>query len=78
MDHDSLEFTKLRLTERYDQATIEFRARSGQLIDLDKLHESQWATRLFYEDSACVPMLLVGAANDERVGHHRTDDRPVG
>ncbi len=41
-----MEFTKLRLTERYDQATIEFRARSGQLIDLDKLHESLWATRL--------------------------------
>ena len=46
VDHDSLDFTKLRLTQKYDQATIEFRARSGMLIDLDKLHESLWATRL--------------------------------
>ena len=46
VDHDSLEFTKLRLTERYDQATIEFRAWNGMLIDLDQLHESLWATRL--------------------------------
>ena len=46
VDHDSLEFTKLRLTEKYDQATIEFRAWSGMLIDLDQLHESLWATRL--------------------------------
>lgn len=46
VDHDSLEFTKLRLTEKYDQATIRFRAWSGMLIDLDQLHESLWATRL--------------------------------
>ncbi len=37
-----------------------------------------WAKRLFYEDSANVPMLLVGVAGDERVGHHRVDDRLVG
>ncbi len=37
-----------------------------------------WAKRLFYEDSANVPMLLVGTAGDEMVGHHRVDDRLVG
>ena len=37
-----------------------------------------WAKRLYYEDSANVPMLLVGTAGDERVGHHRVDDRLVG
>ena len=37
-----------------------------------------WAKRLFYEDSANVPMLLVGVAGDERVGHHRIDKRLVG
>jgi arylsulfatase len=30
-----------------------------------------------YEDSAKVPMILMGTANDARVGHHRTDDRLV-
>lgn len=37
-----------------------------------------WAKTLFYEGSANVPMILVGVADEERVGHHRTDDRLVG
>jgi arylsulfatase len=37
-----------------------------------------WAKRLFYENSANVPMLLMGVQDDERVGHHRVDDRLVG
>jgi arylsulfatase len=42
-----------------------------------------WAKRVFYENAANVPMVLVGAATDAhfgqgRVGHHRTDDRVVG
>ena len=37
-----------------------------------------WAKRLFYQDSANVPMLLVGIAGDERVGHHHIDERLVG
>lgn len=46
VDHDQLKFVKKRLTKKYDQGTIEFRARKGRLVDLDKLHESLWATRL--------------------------------
>lgn len=46
VDHDRLKFVKKRLTKKYDQGTIEFRARSGSLVDLMKLHESLWATRL--------------------------------
>ena len=46
VDEDSVEFKKLDKTERYDQGTFSFRARRGRLIDLDKLHESIWATRL--------------------------------
>lgn len=46
VDEDSVVFHKLQLTEKYDQGTITFRARKGKLIDLDKLHESIWATRL--------------------------------
>ncbi len=46
VDEDTVVFVKLQQKERYDQGTITFRARSGKLIDLDKLHESIWATRL--------------------------------
>jgi hypothetical protein len=46
VDEDSVIFTKLQQTERYDQGTIKFSARQDHLIDLDKLHESIWATRL--------------------------------
>jgi len=46
VDEDSVVFKRLRKTAKYDQATVTFRARSGKLIDLDKLHESIWATRL--------------------------------
>lgn len=37
-----------------------------------------WAKRLFYEQSANVPMLLSGIDGCERVGQHRTEDRLVG
>ncbi len=43
---DSVVLKKLSQQEKYDQGTITFRARKGRLIDLDKLHESIWATRL--------------------------------
>ena len=46
VDEDSVVFKKLHKTEKYDQGTITFCARKGKLIDLDKLHESIWATRL--------------------------------
>ena len=46
VDEDTVKFKKLQKTEKYDQGTITFRARKGQLIDLDKLHESIRATRL--------------------------------
>ena len=46
VDEDSVVFEKLQKTEKYDQGTVTFRARKGKLIDLDRLHESIWATRL--------------------------------
>jgi len=46
VDEDSVVFKKLDKTAKYDQGTVTFRARKGALIDLDKLHESIWATRL--------------------------------
>jgi len=46
VDEDSVVFEKHQKTKRYDQGTVTFGARKGKLIDLDKLHESIWATRL--------------------------------
>ena len=44
--HDSVVFKRLDQTQSYDQGLVVFRARKGALVDLDKLHESIWATRL--------------------------------
>lgn len=44
--HESVVFKRLDKTKSYDQGLIIFRARKGALVDLDKLHESVWATRL--------------------------------
>lgn len=46
VDEDVLEFKKFRISKKYDQGTIKFRARKGSLVDLRKMHESLWATRL--------------------------------
>lgn len=46
VDEDSVVFKKLQLSQKYDQGTFTFSARKGELIDLEKLHESLWATRL--------------------------------
>ena len=46
VDEDTVRFKKLDQTKDYDQGVVTFRARRGRLIDLDKLHESIWATRL--------------------------------
>jgi arylsulfatase len=37
-----------------------------------------WAKRTFYEQSAQIPMILMGVAGDQRVGVRRTDERLVG
>ena len=41
-------------------------------------NHNMWAKRLFYEESANIPMILVGTANDTRVGYNRIDERLVG
>ena len=38
----------------------------------------QWAKRLFYEESANVPFILVGTGEDERLGNNRIDHRLAG
>lgn len=56
-----------------DDTIILFTADHGDMLGTHGL----WAKRLYYEQSANVPMILLGAAGDERVGHHRIDDRLV-
>ncbi|MFT5369493.1 MAG: arylsulfatase [Candidatus Latescibacterota bacterium] len=64
----------LREERLLDDTIILFTSDHGDMLG----NHGQWAKRIFYEDSANVPMILVGAANDDRVGHHRTDNRLVG
>ena len=46
VQRSSVVLKKFTEKERYDIGTIKFRAKKGRLIDLNKLHESIWATRL--------------------------------
>ncbi len=57
-----------------DNTIVMFIADHGDMLG----NHGLWQKRWFYENSARVPMLLMGAAGDERVGHHQVDDRLVG
>ncbi len=57
-----------------DNTIICFTSDHGDMLG----NHNMWAKRSFYESSANIPMLLMGVKGDERVGHHRTDDRLVG
>ena len=46
VDQDSVVLKNLTRSGRYDRGTITFRAKKGKFVELDKLHESVWATRL--------------------------------
>lgn len=64
----------LREEQLLDNTIILFTADHGDLLGDHAL----WAKRFYYEQSANVPMILLGTANDARVGHRRVDDRLVG
>lgn len=57
-----------------DDTVICFTSDHGDMLGNHRL----WGKSLFYEDSANVPMIVLGANGDDRVGHHRVDDRLVG
>ncbi len=46
VDKNSIVYTKPDVRGKYDHGTIAFRAKDGKLVDLTKIHESVWATRL--------------------------------
>ena len=57
-----------------DNTIVLFTSDHGDMLG----NHGLWAKRTFYEDSANVPMLLMGRRGDERVGFNRVDDRLVG
>ena len=63
---------KLSLSGKYDTGTVTFRARPGKLIDLDKLHESIWATRLSAGTSSGLVSLDATAVGEMVVGEQET------
>ena len=73
-DVDDNSFVLKRLTQlgKYDTGTITFRARKDRLIELDKLHESIWATRLSKGTSSGLVSLEVTAAGEVVVGEKET------
>ena len=71
VDEDSVVFKKLNQTEKYDQGVVTFRARKGKLIDLDKLHESIWASRLAHGTRSglvSLDVVVIGEAIQTRDG----------
>lgn len=57
-----------------DDTILLFSSDHGDLLG----NHGLWAKRVFYENSANVPLILVGTKDDPRVGHHQVCDRLVG
>ncbi len=64
VDVDSVVTKRLTESGKYDTGAVSFRAKKGRLIDLDKLHESVWATRLSGGTSSGLVSLEVTAIGD--------------
>ena len=64
----------LREEALLDNTIICFTSDHGDMLG----NHHMWAKRLFYENSANIPMLLVGPKGDNRTGYNRVDDRLVG
>ena len=78
VDADTIAFKRLNNTGKYDTGTVTFRAKPGKLIDLDKLHESVWATRLSGGTSSGLVSLEVTVAGTIVVGEKETTLKVAG
>ncbi|MEM7024743.1 MAG: sulfatase-like hydrolase/transferase [Pseudomonadota bacterium] len=56
-----------------DDTIVMFTSDHGDMLG----DHGMWAKQVFYEPSCHIPMILMGTANDRRVGFRRTDDRLV-
>jgi arylsulfatase len=64
----------LREEDELNNTIICFTTDHGDMLG----NHGMWAKKLFYENSANIPMILLGAAGDKRVGVNQVDDRIVG
>ena len=64
----------LREESILDDTIIMFTSDHGDMLG----NHNMWAKRVFYENSACVPMIIMGIKGDQRVGHHRASNRLTG
>ena len=64
----------LREERLLDNTIVLFLSDHGDMLG----NHGLWAKRLFYESSACVPMILVGTSGSLRVEKGSVDDRLVG
>ena len=64
VDKDSVVLTRREGPVRYAIGTITFAARKGRLVNLDKLHESIWATRLSGGTRMALSWLEVSAVGE--------------
>lgn len=57
-----------------DDTIIMFTSDHGDMLG----NHNMWAKRVFYENSTCVPMIIMGTKDDPKIGHHRVSDRLTG
>ena len=67
VQNDSVVLTQKEDNVKYATGMITFSARKGRLVDLDKLHESIWATRLSGGTRMALKWLEVTAVGDVAV-----------
>ena len=72
VDENKVAFLRPKQLDRYTHGTITFKAKKGKLIDLDKLHESVWATRLSKGTRSGLVSLEVTAVGSLSVGSKQT------
>lgn len=74
IDHQMrLAIGTLREEGLLDNTVIGFVSDHGDMLG----NHGLFAKYVFYEDSCKVPLIIVPTAGDERLGHHRVDDRLV-
>ena len=72
VDEDSVVYKKPKIRGKYDHGTIRFSTKKDRLVDLDKLHESIWATRLSGGTRSGLIRLDVTAVGDIVVNESET------
>jgi hypothetical protein len=72
VDENKVAFLRPKKLGKYTHGTIRFQARKGKLIDLDKLHESVWATRLSKGTRSGLVALEVTAVGSLSVSNKQT------